>query len=80
MTQSESIETARLILRVHRTEDFEDMYAMWSDPAVTRYIGGKTFSREDVWGGLLRYAGTWTLFGYGFWSFGTNRPATLLAK
>ena len=43
------------------------MYAMWSDPAVTRYIGGKTFSREEVWERLLRYAGTWTMFGYGFW-------------
>ena len=67
MTQSKSIETERLILRVHRTEDFDNMYAMWSDPAVTRYIGGKTFSREDVWERLLRYAGTWTMFGYGFW-------------
>jgi RimJ/RimL family protein N-acetyltransferase len=43
------------------------MYAMWSNPAVTRYIGGKTFSREDVWARLLRYAGTWSLLGYGFW-------------
>jgi RimJ/RimL family protein N-acetyltransferase len=67
MTQSSSIETARLILRVHRVADFDDMFAMWSDPAVTRYIGGKTFSREDVWGRLLRYAGTWALLGYGFW-------------
>jgi RimJ/RimL family protein N-acetyltransferase len=67
MTQSRSIETERLTLRVDRVEDFADMYAMWSEPVVTRYIGGKTSSREDVWGRLLRYAGTWTLFGYGFW-------------
>jgi RimJ/RimL family protein N-acetyltransferase len=67
MTQAMPIETERLALRAHRVEDFEDMYAMWSDPAVTRYIGGKAFSREDVWARLLRYAGTWSLFGYGFW-------------
>ena len=67
MTQSNRIETERLILHVHRLEDFENMYAMWSDPAVTRYIGGKTFSREDVWARLLRYAETWSLLGYGFW-------------
>jgi RimJ/RimL family protein N-acetyltransferase len=40
---------------------------MWSDPAVTRYIGGQGFSAEEVWVRLLRYAGGWALLGYGFW-------------
>ena len=67
LAPSEPIKTERLILRAHRIEDIDEMYAMWSDPAVTHYIGGKTFSREEVWARLLRYAGTWTLLGYGFW-------------
>lgn len=67
MRQRKPIRTERLILRVHRIEDFDDMYAMWSDPVVTRYIGSKTFSREEVWVRLLPYAGTWSLLGYGFW-------------
>lgn len=67
MTEAVSIETGRLTLRAHRVEDFDDMYAMWSDPIVTRHLGGKPFSREEVWARLLRYAGTWVLLGYGFW-------------
>jgi RimJ/RimL family protein N-acetyltransferase len=40
---------------------------MWSDPIVTRYIGGQALSAEEVWVQLLRYAGGWALLGYGFW-------------
>jgi RimJ/RimL family protein N-acetyltransferase len=61
------IETERLRLRAHRVEDFDDCLAMWSDPEVTRFIGGKPLSGEDVWARLLRYAGHWQLLGYGYW-------------
>lgn len=67
MVEAVSLATERLTLHVHRVDDFEDMYAMWSDPAVTRYLGGRACSREEVWARLLRYAGTWALLGYGFW-------------
>jgi RimJ/RimL family protein N-acetyltransferase len=40
---------------------------LWSDPVVTRFIGGRPLPREDVWLRLLRYAGSWALLGYGFW-------------
>ena len=61
------IETERLRMRGHRVEDFDDCLAMWSDPEVTRFIGGKPLSGEDVWARLLRYAGHWHLLGYGYW-------------
>ena len=62
------IETARLKLRRHRVDDFSDCAAMWADAGVTRYIGGKPFTGEEVWARLLRYVGHWTLLGYGFWA------------
>jgi RimJ/RimL family protein N-acetyltransferase len=62
-----TLETERLTLRGHRIEDFGDCTAMWSDPAVTRHIGGEPFTREDVWSRLLRYVGHWALMGFGFW-------------
>jgi RimJ/RimL family protein N-acetyltransferase len=62
------IETERLLLRPHRLEDFEDCVAMWSNPVVTRYIGGKPSTREETWSRLLRYAGHWALLGYGYWA------------
>jgi len=40
---------------------------MWSDPAVTRYIGGRPFSAEEVWARILRYTGHWVWMSYGFW-------------
>jgi RimJ/RimL family protein N-acetyltransferase len=43
------LETNRLRLRGHRLEDFEDCFALWSDPDVVRYIGGKPLGRKSVW-------------------------------
>ncbi|MBA3897944.1 MAG: GNAT family N-acetyltransferase, partial [Sphingomonadaceae bacterium] len=60
--------TARLILRGHAVEDHPACAAMWSDPEVTRFIGGKPQSAQDAWFRILRYAGNWALLGYGFWA------------
>jgi RimJ/RimL family protein N-acetyltransferase len=62
------LETARLILRAHKREDFEALHAMWAHPSVYRYISGKPSTREQSWARLLRYAGMWPLIGYGFWA------------
>jgi RimJ/RimL family protein N-acetyltransferase len=62
------IETERLLLRGHRLSDEADCFAMWSDPEVTRFIGGRPSTREEVWSRLLRYAGHWALLGYGYWA------------
>jgi RimJ/RimL family protein N-acetyltransferase len=62
-----SIETERLLLRAHRLDDFDAYAAMWADETVTRYIGGKPFSREMSWTRFLRYAGHWPVMGFGFW-------------
>ncbi|HVV31749.1 MAG TPA: GNAT family N-acetyltransferase [Vitreimonas sp.] len=61
------IETERLILRGHMLEDFEASAAMWAEPAVTRFIGGKPSTREESWQRMTRYPGHWALMGYGFW-------------
>lgn len=62
------IETARLILRPHGREDYESLLALWSDPAVVRFVGGDPQTPEQVWSRLLRYAGHWSLNGHGFWA------------
>jgi RimJ/RimL family protein N-acetyltransferase len=61
------LETARLRLRGHRPEDLADSAVMWADPTVTRHIGGRPFSAEEVWARLLRYAGHWAWLGFGYW-------------
>jgi RimJ/RimL family protein N-acetyltransferase len=61
------IETERLRLRGHRPQDFSNCAAMWADSVVTRYIGGKPLSEEDVWARTLRYLGHWAWLGFGYW-------------
>src|ERR1035441_9914447 len=61
------IETERLRMRGHRLDDFADCAAMWADPVVTRHVGGKPFSEEEVWDRLLGDAGHWSLVGFGYW-------------
>jgi RimJ/RimL family protein N-acetyltransferase len=62
-----SIETDRLTLRGHRLDDFAESAAMWADPEVTRWIGGRPQSAEETWARLLRYVGHWSLLGFGYW-------------
>jgi len=63
-----TLETERLRLRGHRPDDFANCLAMWTDPLVTRFIGGKPFTQEEVWTRLLRYVGHWAWLGYGYWA------------
>ena len=62
------IETERLIMRRHRVVDFIHCAAMWADPVVTRYIGGKPLSEEETWARFLRYFGHWLVMGFGYWA------------
>lgn len=67
MPEVPALITDRLTLRGYRLDDFDDCYALWSDPEVMRYISSRPFTREEVWARLLRYVGHWTLLGYGYW-------------
>lgn len=40
---------------------------MWREPAIVRYVSGKPSTREQSFARLLRYAGHWSLLGYGYW-------------
>jgi RimJ/RimL family protein N-acetyltransferase len=66
--QAPLIETARLVLRPHRLDDFDALAAMWREPAIVRYISGKPSTREQSFTRLLRYAGHWALLGFGYWA------------
>ena len=66
------IETERLLLRVHRMDDFGGLHAMQVDPEVYRHIAGAPASEEGSWHRLLRTIGHWTLFGYGLFAVTTR--------
>jgi RimJ/RimL family protein N-acetyltransferase len=70
------LETDRLILRPHRTEDFADCAAMWREPQVVKYTVGTESPPQRTWQRLLAYCGHWALLGFGYWaveSRGTGR-------
>ncbi len=67
MTPIPTLETERLLLTGHALSDFDESAAMWGDPAVTRFIGGKPFTQSESWFRLLRYVGHWSLLGFGYW-------------
>ena len=74
------IETERLILRGHHMEDFADSLALWTDPEVTRFIGGKPSTQEEVWARLLRYVGHWALLGFGYWAVTEKETGRFLGE
>ena len=72
--------TERLILRVHEETDLDAAAAMWGDPDVTRYIGGKPSSRQEVWFRILRYRGHWTMRPFGYWVVGARATGRYLGE
>lgn len=62
------LRTDRLVLRAHRADDIVACAAMWADPLVTRYIGGKPSTLRETWLRMLRYSGLWALLGFGYWA------------
>ncbi len=62
------LETERTLLRPHRLDDFDAYCAMWADPEVFRFIGGRARDREESWQRFLRHFGLWSLLGFGFWA------------
>lgn len=63
-----TLETERLILRAHTGEDYPHACAMWSDPLVTRFVGGRASTPQQTWSRLLAYLGHWQVQGYGYWA------------
>jgi RimJ/RimL family protein N-acetyltransferase len=59
-------ETPRLILRRHEAADFPAYLEMCADPVMSRFSGLAPAGSEEAWMRLLRQAGHWSLFGYGF--------------
>ena len=74
------LESERLKLRGHRLEDFVHCAAMWADPEVARYIGGKPHTEEESWARLLRYSGHWSLLGFGYWVVEEKSTGNLIGE
>jgi RimJ/RimL family protein N-acetyltransferase len=63
-----TIETKRLILRAHESDDFASSVAMWAHPITVRFIQGQPSTENRTWFRMLAYRGLWDLLGYGYWA------------
>lgn len=66
LTEAPVLETARLRLRPHKLEDFEDVAAMFETPH-SRFVGGPC-DRKKTWRGFAADVGQWPLLGFGAWA------------
>ena len=72
--------TERLVLRGFRRDDLDSHAATLGDPAVTRYLTGEPFSREDAWRRLMMAVGQWPLLGYGYWAVALKDGGRLVGQ
>src|SRR5262249_18381074 len=63
------VETERLLLRMFRPEDLDDLATLFRDPEVMRYVGdGKPASREEAEKALESIIRHWSSHGFGRWA------------
>lgn len=74
------LHTPRALLRPLTTSDFDAYVEIWADPVVTRFIGGRPFTREESWVRFLRHAGHWAVLGYGFWAIEDRASGRLIGE
>lgn len=72
--------SGRLHLRRHEECDLEAASAMWGDPGIVRHIGGKPFTRTEVWYRLVRYIGHWSLRPFGYWAITDRETGEFLGE
>jgi RimJ/RimL family protein N-acetyltransferase len=75
-----TLQTPRLSLRPHRADDLDDYAAMWAEPEVVRYVGGRPSSRQESWARLLRQVGHWQLLGFGYWILKDRESGRLVGE
>jgi RimJ/RimL family protein N-acetyltransferase len=70
MWSVQTIETARLYLRMLTMDDLDALCPIFSDPAVVKYVGdGKPISREKTQTALESILRHWQRHGFGRWAF-----------
>lgn len=75
------LETERLILRGYQQEDFNDYYAMVSDPDVVRYVGaGQPLNSEQAWQSMAYLMGHWWLRGFGLWAVEDKKSGKVIGR
>ncbi len=74
------IETARLRLRPFVPEDFDDLFRLYSDPEVMRYVGKGVRTREETEASLAKIMGHWSQLGFGLWAAHDKQSGSFVGR
>ena len=78
--QAPDLTTPRLTLKPHVVSDFDDSFAMWTDPRTVAFIGGEPSPRDRAWQRLLTYRGLWALMGFGYWAVREGKTGAFVGE
>jgi ribosomal-protein-alanine N-acetyltransferase len=63
------IETERLQLRLFKPDDLDDLFLIFSDPDVVKYLGsGQPARRDETQTALMSIIKHWEVYGFGRWA------------
>lgn len=62
------IETSRLLLRMFRLSDLDDLARIYADADVMRYLSGHPLTGEETAGWLDYFIRGWEQYGFGWWA------------
>lgn len=80
MKSCPTLETPRLILRPHSKEDLGPSLALWTNPAVYQPILKRPSTEAETWSRLLKYAGLWSLLGFGYFALIEKASNTMIGE
>jgi ribosomal-protein-alanine N-acetyltransferase len=76
----QEIETARLYLRQFTSNDFDDLYAIYSNSEVMKYITQGVRNREETTADLLDIIADWEKHGFGLWAIVDRETNNLIGE
>ncbi len=72
------LDTDRLVLDGHRTNDLGPLAVMWADERIVHHVGGRASTGQESWFRLLRYRCLWPVLGYGYWASREKQSSRLM--
>jgi ribosomal-protein-alanine N-acetyltransferase len=74
------LETERLLLRPLSPDDLDPLASYQADPEVMRYMGGKTFTREETMARIARFMHIFELDGIGQFALERKQDRVVLGR
>ena len=72
------IETSRLLLRMFKPEDLDDLSRIYSDADVMRYLAGHPLTMAETSGWLNYFIAGWEQYGFGWWAVDLKESGELI--